>query len=259
MQRRPRILITRTRHQAAALATQLDALGAETILISTIELTQPTSFAALDAALQHLDNFHWLIFTSANAVHSFVERVSEQGISLSPNRIAVIGPATAKAVAASGLLPRHGSVLVPKEYVAESLAQALLEQATDGPQNYLLVRAEEARDVIPSVLEAAGHRVTIAPAYRNITPPDAVPALQHAFTSPEAAPEIVTFTSSSTARNLFAVLETAGTTLPAGTALASIGPITSATLRELGHEPTFEAAEPTIHSLVAAIAAHLQQ
>lgn len=147
-------------------------------------------------------------------------------------------------------------MLLPRKYVADSLAEALLAQ-TEGPQRFLLVRAEEARDVIPTRLEAAGHRVTIAAAYRNVTPSDTLPALRTLFARTSGYPEIITFTSSSTARNLVALLESIGLTIPTGIALASIGPITSATLRALGYEPTFEAAEPTIDSLAAAIAMHL--
>jgi uroporphyrinogen-III synthase len=122
----------------------------------------------------------------------------------------------------------------------------------------MLIRAEEARDAIPEALRAAGHRISIVPAYRNITPADTLPALARIFAAPESCPDIITFTSSSTARNLFALLENAGIALPHGIVLASIGPITSATLRELGCEPTLEAAEATIDSLVAAIALYLE-
>jgi uroporphyrinogen-III synthase len=258
MNRRPRILITRTRQQASALAERLEAMGAETILVPTIELVPPGSFSALDDAVAHVGlEFDWLIFTSANAVRSFVERARLQGIEPRPRRIAVIGPATAKAVEAAGISPDIGPVLMPKEYVAESLAEALLGASGISPKHYLLVRAEEARDILPSSLEAAGHRVTIAPAYRNLTPPETIPALMQLFSDSEHYPDIITFTSSSTARNLFALLDEAGLVLPAGIALASIGPITSRTLEELDRQATFVADEPTIDSLAAAIAVYL--
>jgi uroporphyrinogen-III synthase len=252
-----RILITRTRQQASELAAQLEALGAEIILLPTIELAPPSSYVALDAALDGLCGFDWLLFTSANAVHAFHERAQLHQLSPKPQRIAAIGPATAKAVESIGL----NVDLIPPSYVAESLAATLIPDAPG--RSFLLVRAEEARDVLPNSLAAAGAQVTIAPAYRNLAPPGAIPALQRLFANPAAHPaaslEAITFTSSSTARNLVALLEAADLNLPPGIALASIGPITSATLRELGYQPTLEAAQPTVPALVEAIAAHLRQ
>jgi uroporphyrinogen-III synthase len=251
-----RILITRTRQQASELAAQLEALGAEILLIPTIELAPPSSYTALDAALASLPSFDWLLFTSANAVHAFHERAQLKQFNPAPPRIAAIGPATAKAVESIGL---HVD-LIPAKYVAESLAESLLLHAAGS--SFLLVRAEEARDLLPDSLTAAGAQVTIAPAYRNLTPSDAIPALERLFASggvPPAesvAPGIITFTSSSTARNLIALLDAADLQLPPDIVLASIGPITSATLRELGYVPALEAAEPTIPALVAAIVAY---
>ena len=144
--------------------------------------------------------------------------------------------------------------LIPPQYVAESLAAALLPEAQG--KSFLLVRAAEARDTLPEALTAAGANVTIAEAYRNQVPSEAIPALQALFASPETCPDVITFTSASTVRNLFSLLEAANLSLPANVARASIGPITSQTLRDLGHEPTLEAAEATIPALVQAIAAH---
>jgi uroporphyrinogen-III synthase len=256
-----RILITRTRQQASELASQLEALGAEILLIPTIELAPPSSYAALDAALANLPSFDWMLFTSANAVHAFHQRAQLHQLRPTPRRIAAVGPATAKVIESIGLQVD----LIPATFVAESLAEALLPHAAG--RSFLLVRAEEARDVLPNALAAAGAQVTIAPAYRSLTPPDTIPALQRLFASGGALPAdgvksatgpppgIITFTSSSTARNLIALLDAAGLQLPPGTVLASIGPITSATLRDLGYAPTLEAAEPTIAALVAAIVA----
>ena len=259
---RPRILITRTRQQASALAAQLEVLGAQTILIPTIEVVAPTSYTELDAAVATLSQSanrgrlaHLYERKCRPRAHRACSR--PQGLSLHPKRIAAIGPATAKSIQQAGLAPQVGAVLLPPKYVAESLAEALLDQAEAQSQHFLLVRAEEARDILPSTLEAAGHSVTIAPAYRNITPTDTLTALQHLFANESGYPDAITFTSSSTAQNLIALLESIGRTIPPGIALASIGPITSATLRDHGYEPTFEASEPTIPSLVLAIAKYL--
>jgi uroporphyrinogen-III synthase len=243
-----RILITRTRHQASDLAAQLEALGATPILIPTIEITPPATYAPLDAALAQLEAYDWLLFTSVNAVEIFhLRRIPF----LKPKRIAVIGPATARAVQAAGLTVD----LIPPQYIAESLAVALTPYAPSS--NMLLIRAAEARDHLPEALTSAGAAITIAEAYRNQIPPDSIPALQHLFSAPALYPDAITFTSASTARNLFDLLETANVTLPPGITLASIGPITSQTLRDLGHAPIVEAAAPSIAALIESLLAHL--
>ncbi|MCU1321507.1 MAG: Uroporphyrinogen synthase [Acidobacteriaceae bacterium] len=251
-----RILITRTRHQASTLASELEVRGAVPILIPTIEIAPPDSFSVLDAALAAIRSYDWLIFTSANAVEAFHRRAQFHHLTAIPRRIAVIGPATARAVEAIGLQID----LMPLRYIAESLAQTLIEQAfktvdDEARPNLLLIRAEQARDILPAALIAAGAHLTIADAYRNQVPSEAVPALQALF-SGQVPPEAITFTSASTATNLFNLLEAADLTMPAGMILASIGPITSNTLRELGHPPTIEALEPTIPALIQALETH---
>ena len=266
-----RVLITRTRHQASTLAQQLEALGAETIVVPTIELAPPRSFCALDAALTCLPTYDWIIFTSANAVQAFQQRSFPLSSGVLPRsapsgsqpsrnrastrlpRIAVIGPATARAVQGIGL---HIDLL-PPHYVAESLAAALAPYAPGA--SMLLVRAEQARDILPETLTAAGATITIADAYRTITPPGAVQQLQQLLADQDRIPHAVTFTSSSTAANLFTLLEAAGLSLPPQVALASIGPVTSQTLRDLGHAPRIEAREPTIPALCEALARYFAQ
>jgi uroporphyrinogen-III synthase len=274
-----RILITRTRHQASDLAAQLEALGATPILIPTIEIIPPETYAPLNTALAQLDTYDWLLFTSANAVEVFHQRysgpqnwvphlrvedakvgnrASDPSSSSQPQnpppklpRIAVIGPATARAVQGIGLTVD----LIPPQYIAESLAEALTPHAPNS--RMLLIRAAQARDILPEALTAAGATVTIAEAYRNQLPPDSIPALQALFATPDTYPDAITFTSASTARNLIALLEAACLTLPPTIILASIGPITSQTLRDLGHPPHIEAPEPTIPALIQTLAQSL--
>jgi uroporphyrinogen-III synthase len=248
-----RILITRTRHQASDLAAQLEALGATTILIPTIEIAPPNSFHALDAALTCLRTYDWLVFTSPNAVEAFHRRAQFLHLTQLPKHIAVIGPATLNAANAIGLTID----LIPPQYIAESLAEALLPEAPG--KSFLLLRAAEARDTLPQALAAAGATVTIAEAYRNQLPAESMQALQTLFASPETYPDAITFTSASTARNLFALLEAANLPLPPNITLASIGPITSETLHDLGHPPTIEAAEPTIPALIQSLLSCLAQ
>jgi uroporphyrinogen-III synthase len=276
---KPRILITRSPHQASELADALRALGADPILIPTIELTTPTTYAPLDAALTHLNHFHWLLFTSANAVEAFHQRLATlpelsealkghgfsgaikvpgEGRTLAPEaslatpRIAAIGPATARALESIHLNP----TLIPEKAVAESLAAALLPYALQSdktPTRFLLIRAEAARDHLPEILRAAGAEVTIAPAYRTIIPASSITAIQTLFADPKNHPAAITFTSSSTAENLFALLKSANLTLPPNILRASIGPITSQTLINLDYPPQIEAQQTTIPSLVVAL------
>jgi uroporphyrinogen-III synthase len=160
----------------------------------------------------------------------------------------VIGPATARAVQGIGLTVD----LIPSRYIAESLAESLTPEAHG--KSILLIRAAEARDILPESLTRAGATVTIAEAYRNRIPPESIPALQQLFSSPRTWPDAITFTSASTVRNLLTLLEAASLTLAPTIALASIGPITSQALRELGLTPTLEAPEPTIPALVQTLA-----
>jgi len=174
-------------------------------------------------------------------------------MSLKLPRIAVIGPATAKAVQGIGLQVE----LIPPKYIAESLAEALTPYAPNS--HMLLIRAEQARDILPETLTTAGATVTIADAYRNQIPPESIPAPQAIFASPATYPDAITFTSASTARNLIALLEAANLPLPPTITLATIGPITSQTLRDLGHPPTLEAPEPTIPALIQSLLIHLSR
>ncbi len=240
-----RILITRSRHQSSEMATRLNALGAVPILIPTIEIVPPESFDSLDSALSKLDIFDWLIFTSPNAVEVFAQRYKP---SLVRAKIAVIGPATAQAVQGKGLQVD----LIPPRYIGESLAESLVPDVAG--KRILLIRAAEARDVVPEVLTRAGAVVIIAEAYRNCMSTESIPALRRLFESTTNLPDAITFTSASTARNLIRLLEAANLTLPGSMALASIGPITSKTLRDLGLAPHLEASEPTIPALIQALA-----
>jgi uroporphyrinogen-III synthase len=261
-----RILITRAPHQASELSDRLRALGHDPILIPAIEFAEPTSFDALDAALTHLESFHWTLFTSANAVHSFKAR-AEKALKALQEQIkqsnsglknAVIGATTARALTSIGLIPD----LIPPHALAESLAESLLPHALqpDGSATrMLLIRAELARNELPETLRSAGADVTIAPAYRTIIPSSSIPLMQDLFKTLENYPGAITFTSSSTATNLLALLEVSGLSLPPQIPRISIGPITSKTLHDLGFPPHAEAAEPTLPSMVEAITSLLSE
>ncbi len=172
-----RILITRPEGQSSTLAALLHAHGATPIEIPTIALAPPASFCALDAALVTLRTYDWLLFTSANAVRALATRARTLNLPPHPRRIAAIGPATARALAEAGIA--LNADLIPPQAVAESLAEALLPHAAGA--SMLLVRAAEARDLLPEALAAAGAQVTVAEAYRNVVPPAAARGPRPAF------------------------------------------------------------------------------
>jgi uroporphyrinogen-III synthase len=253
-----KILITRAWHQAHALASALEEEGAEILAIPAIEIVPPDSYEPLDAALRELPKYEWLVLTSANGVRALAERMEvmvrtmlappDVMQSLAPVRIAAMGPATARALEAHGLL----ADVVPKKYIAESLADALRDQVHG--QNVLLVRAKVARDVLPSELEKSGANVNVVDAYQTIVPNASCRALQKVFEQSYGMPHAATFTSSSTVTNFFRLLQEAGIAgWPPGMAAASIGPITTKTLLDHGIEPVIEASEYTIPGLVAAL------
>lgn len=225
----------------------LEAEGATVVSIPTIQIVPPESYASLDAALEQIDNFDWVIFTSIHAVEVFLNR---RNPAIRPRQIAVIGPATARAVEQAGL----SVSLLPPRYIAESLAEALIPKVSG--TRVLMIRAAEARDIIPAVLVQAGAQVTISDAYKNQIPLEALTYIKEIFKLPANQPDVITFTSASTVRNFTTLLETVKLSLPRQIVLTSIGPITSQTMRDRGMEPTVEAKEATIPSLVQAISSY---
>ncbi len=250
-----RILVGRARHQAGALSDELRQLGAAVIEIPFIEIHKPRSFKPLDTALTNLAAYDWLILTSANGVEAMWERMKKLRLPnsvLSHLRIAAIGPATKKAIEQRG-----GRVnVVPKEYVAESVVRSLKNKVKG--KRVLLVRAKVARDVIPHELRKAGAHIQVVEAYETVVPQTSRRRLQAALKHAGKRPHVVTFTSSSTVRNfmqLLGVEKRARHRALAGIRMASIGPVTSATLREFGLPVDISAKEFTIPGLVQAIVA----
>lgn len=242
-----RVLITRARQQAGQLSAELAKLGAETIEIPAIEIVPPASYKTLDAALQNLHGYQWLIVTSANAVRAIQERCAALNLSpadFSRLKIAAVGASTARALEEAG----YPVAVTPKEYVAESLLVALDDQ-TDGA-NVLIALAAGARDVIPETLKRRGARVDVVEAYRTVVPEESAARIAGLFAG--GAPDAATFTSSSTVTNFFHLLREAGVDRPAPMRAISIGPITSQTLREHGWEPAAEADPHDVTGLVAA-------
>ena len=242
------LIVTRSRAQAGALADALAALGARVAEVPTIAMAPPESYAPLDAALAQLDTYDWLLATSANTARVLGERLALLGLQPRPKQVAAVGRATAQALAALGF---HVD-LVPEPFVAESMIAALAPAAAG--RRILLARAAVARDVLPEALRAAGAQVDVVDAYRTILPEESRELLVRAL---DDGPDGITFTSSSTVTNFVALLDNAGLPRPLALPAFSIGPITSATLREHGWPPAAEAAVHDIPGLVAAVVAVL--
>lgn len=246
-----RILITRARHQAQSLATALEEQGAAVLAIPAIEIIPPDSYEALDAALWNADKYQWLVVTSVNGAEVLAQRFQALRMTsdaLASLKIAAIGPATARGLGEIGLHVDE----IPKQSIAESLVESLRDKVAG--QNVLLVRAKVARDVLPDELRKAGATVDLVDAYQTVVPAASAEALHLAFASSSRLPDAVTFTSSSTVTNFFQLLHEANIAAwPTAMSAASIGPITSQTLRYHGIEPAVEATEFTIPGLVAAL------
>ena len=254
-----RIVVGRARHQACALSSGLRELGADVIEIPFIEIRKPRSYKPLDTALKNLQDYDWLILTSVNGVEALWKRV--QNLRLSKRQfkhvqVAAIGPATKKAIKKRGIKVN----VVPEEYVAESVVESLRDQVAG--KRVLLARARVARDVIPRELRKLGAKIDVVEAYETVIPQSSRTRLRAILKDSKRRPHMITFTSSSTVRNFVALLGKKvwrGRRRPRkaspldGVRLASIGPITTSTLRELGLPVDVEAKEYTIPGLIKAI------
>ena len=243
------IVVTRARQQASRLSRELEALGARVVELPTIEIVPPDSYEPLDAALRGLERYQWLIVTSANTARVLGERLALLHVepsSFSGIQCVAVGSATAAALRESGFRVD----MVPPKYVAESVVEVLPDRVAGA--RVLLARAAVARDVIPDALRQSGATVDVVDAYRTVIPEESARLMHDVFSS-SLLPDAVTFTSSSTVTNFFHLLrETGQGAVPEGVRALSIGPITSATLRELGWEPAVEAARHDVEGLVQA-------
>lgn len=240
-----RILLTRPRGQSADLSARLAELGAEVAVQPAIEIGPPADWKPVDEAMERLPSYHWLVFSSVNGVDYLLRRLEscrgDVRRQLVQVKLAAIGPATAERLCQYGLRVQ----VTPPEYRAESLAEALTGEAAG--KRFLLARASRGREILAERLQAAGADVDQIVVYtsRDVRQPDA----GIAETLQAGGFDWVTVTSSAIARSLHGMF---GTSL-ARSRLASISPVTSQTLRDLGHEPAVEACEFTTGGLVDAI------
>jgi uroporphyrinogen-III synthase len=250
-----RILVGRARHQAGSLSASLRGLGASVVEVPFIEIRKPQSYQPLDDALKNIKSYDWLILTSTNGVEAMWERVRRLRITrrtLKHLQIAAIGPATKKAIVKHGLKVK----MVPEEYIAESVVKGLRDKVNG--KRVVLIRAKVARDVIPEELRAAGAEVDVVEAYETLVPEKSRKRLLALIKNRARRPHIVTFTSSSTAKNFAELLGNVkagalSADLLKHVQFASIGPVTSATLRELQMPVAIEAREFTMGGLIRAI------
>lgn len=238
-ERRPlfgrRIVVTRAREQSSGLVARLHELGAETVELPAIRVTEPSDGgAALRDAAGRVHTYDWVIFTSANAVTRFLPLLRDAR-AFGAARIAAIGPGTAERLRAANL----EADLVPERFVAESL----LDTFPSGPGRVLLPRAAVARAVLPDGLRERGWEVDVVEAYRTEQGTPAPEALEAARSA-----DAVTFTSSSTVTNYLAVAQGA---LPP--VVACIGPVTADTARGAGLDVHVEAEVHTVEGLVDAL------
>jgi uroporphyrinogen III methyltransferase/synthase len=259
-ERRPlagrRIVVTRPREQAAALADRLEALGAEVLAVPTIVLEPPDDPAIFDRAVAGAVSYDWIVFTSVNGVRAFFERFAARGRdvrTLGSVRLAAIGSETARVLDAMLLRP----ALVPKEYRAEALVEAFAGESIEG-RRVLLPRAAGARAVLPDELRRLGAAVDDVAAYRTRPPTAAeAEALLRAFDGDQL--DVVTFTSSSTVRNFVLLVgpERLQTMRVRGRPLvACLGPVTAETAREHGLVAAVQPGTYTADALATALVEH---
>ncbi len=249
------ILITRAREQAARFATLLEEAGGQVLLVPTIAIEPPESWAPLDEALARADRYQWATFTSVNGVEMVRRRLAESGRGsdvLAGCRLAAIGPATAEALRGWGLRTE----VMPDEYVAEALVDRLRPLLRAGDR-VLLARAAETRDVLVRELAALGAEVTEVAAYRTRAATERAETIRKALAAGRV--DVVTFTSSSTVKNFAALFRPAELTrLVAGVTVACIGPITRATAAAHGLRTQIMPEEYTIPALAGAIVAYFE-
>lgn len=276
-ERRPlfgkRVLVTRAREQAGSTAALLRDLGAEPVVVPTIEIHPPGDPAPLAAAVAALaargkgaagvgvsadahaspyaSRYQWVAFTSANGVDFTWAALTAAGgdaRAFGGIRLAAIGPATARALERRGLR----ADVVATEFRGEALAEAMLSSFDGGAPRVLVARAARARDVLPDTLRAAGCEVDVVAAYETRSPPpDSIARLARDLA--DGRIDIVTFTSSSTVENLCDLLGPRAVELLARPRIASIGPITTATASGRGLRVDLTAREYTVPGLVEAL------
>ncbi len=258
-----KVLITRSRTQASRLRTLIEEQGAEPIELPSIEIAPLEDYSTLDSSLARYGLLpqesttggigkYWAIFASANAVDAVFARLEACGLdarAFANATVGAIGPATAEALERRGIR----ADFVPTTSVSEAVVQELADREWTGIP-VLLPGADIGRDALAQGLADLGASVERVAAYRTITPANAA---QDARQLLAQGVDVVTFTSSSTVRNLLDLLD-GDRGLLEGSLIACIGPVTAGTARELGLRVDLEASEHTVEGLVQSLVAHCQ-
>lgn len=247
-----RIVVTRAREQAGELVRALEDRGAVAVLAPVIRIQPLDQLGSLRAALTGLSAYRWVVFTSQNAVQVVFDRLVAWGLTprvFATTTIAAIGSATAQALTVRGVVP----ALVPPEFVAESLAAALIE-ASGGSlvgNRVLIPTAADAREVLAAGLREHGATVEAIAVYRTVPVQGDLGPLAAEISSGRI--DAVTFTSSSTVRSFVDLIGRPAATSGRFVA-ATIGPVTAGTARELGLHDVLEAEPHTVPGLVDTLA-----
>jgi len=246
-----RVLVTRARKQASALVERLADLGAEGIELPTIAIEPLKDAHALDDAIGRAGKFDWVLFTSVNGVEAFFERAKATGASIPEDvRFGALGPATAQA-----LRDRQARVdFLPTLFSSRGIAEAFAPHAASRPR-VLLPRADIAPELLVRALEGLGAQVEQVVAYRTVAPAEAKATARKVIAE---GIDVATFTSSSTVRNLYELLDGDLSAIERAT-IVCIGPVTAETARALGLRVDVVAAEHTVEGLVKALVAHFEK
>lgn len=245
-----RIVITRARAQSSDLVHELNESGAEVIEFPTIRIQPPDSWRPLDRAIQRLQNYDWIVFTSVNGVDSFWERLSKSGHDarlLNGNKIAAIGPATSKRLREFGLV----ADLQPEKFVAESLLESLKKHSSLNGTKFLLPRAKEARSLLKDNLIKSGAEVDEITAYQTVVEKKLKDEILEKIQTRQI--DLITFTSSSTVKNFISIIGKKQVRQMKNIIVACIGPITAKTAASYGLAVKIMPENYTIPALIAAI------
>jgi uroporphyrinogen III methyltransferase/synthase len=254
-----KMVVTRTREQASDLVAKLEENGADCLEFPTLHMEPAADYIILDQALEEINRYQWLLFTSLNAITWFFKHLWEKGMdarNLGGPKIGVVGTATAKKLLKYGLK----ADLIPEVFTGEGLAEALIQTGVEQGK-ILIPRALKAREILPEMLNKAGAEVTVAPVYQNVPPQGRKDELRDRLE--EGTIDLVTFTSSSTVDNFLTMVDADSDDelhrLLDPVTIAVIGPITADTVKKHGLKVDIQPEQYTIADMVDSIVAHYQQ
>ena len=241
-----RVVVTRTRDQAGEMVRLLEDRGAVPVIFPTIATVPPSDWGPVDRAINRIDSYDAVVFTSANGVRFFFDRAKEIGRDLGclkDKEVWAIGTSTKSLLEDEGI----GEVSVPPSFVAESLLEAMVGRGATG-KNILLPRTEKARDILPEGLQKAGALVHVVDVYRTV-----IPGADASLRREVLDAHIFTFTSPSTVKGFLKMMGDSSRKALEDGLVVSIGPVTSRALMDMGLKVDVEARNFTVHGLIEAL------